>query len=108
MEALEAWWLLGLQDSLGAAGWRSLGREKNQVTEGAHQSKPRKSWRTMGDEWLMRDLQTNKTKTWGHKVALADHGFNNPSLRRQKQTELCEFEASLVYTVSSRTDRNVL
>ena len=28
-----------------------------------------------------------------------------PALGRQRQTDLCEFEASLVYTVSSRTAR---
>jgi len=28
-----------------------------------------------------------------------------PALRRQRQVELCEFEASLVYRVSSRTAR---
>ena len=28
-----------------------------------------------------------------------------PALRRQRQADLCEFEASLVYRVSSRTFR---
>jgi hypothetical protein len=28
-----------------------------------------------------------------------------PALRRQRQVDLCEFEASLVYTASSRTAR---
>jgi hypothetical protein len=28
-----------------------------------------------------------------------------PALGRQRQAELCEFEASLVYTVSSRTPK---
>ena len=28
-----------------------------------------------------------------------------PALRRQRQVDLCEFEASLVYRVSSRTAR---
>jgi hypothetical protein len=28
-----------------------------------------------------------------------------PALRRQRQADLCEFEASLVYRVSSRTGR---
>ena len=29
-----------------------------------------------------------------------------PALRRQRQIDLCEFKASLVYRVSSRTERN--
>ena len=34
------------------------------------------------------------------------HAFN-PSYWRQRQADLCEFEASLVYRVSSRTARAV-
>ena len=30
-----------------------------------------------------------------------------PALRRQRQTDLCEFEASLVHKVSSRTARTI-
>jgi hypothetical protein len=30
-----------------------------------------------------------------------------PALRRQRQADLCEFEASLVYRVSSRTSRAI-
>jgi hypothetical protein len=33
------------------------------------------------------------------------HDFN-PSTTEQKQVDLCEFKASLVYRVSSRTDRD--
>jgi len=29
-----------------------------------------------------------------------------PALRRERQADLCEFEASLVYRVSCRTDRD--
>ena len=36
--------------------------------------------------------------------AVVVHAFN-PTLRRQRQAELCEFEASLVYRASSRTAR---
>jgi hypothetical protein len=32
------------------------------------------------------------------------HAFN-PALGRQRQADLCEFEASLIYRVSSRTPR---
>jgi hypothetical protein len=36
--------------------------------------------------------------------AVVEHAFN-PSTRRQSQADFCEFEASLVYGVSSRTGR---
>ena len=31
-----------------------------------------------------------------------------PALRREKQTDLCEFKVSLVYRASSRTTREIL
>jgi hypothetical protein len=30
-----------------------------------------------------------------------------PALRRQRQADLCEFEASLLYRVSSKTDKAI-
>ena len=30
-----------------------------------------------------------------------------PALRKQKEADLCEFEVSLVYIMSSRTDRTI-
>ena len=36
--------------------------------------------------------------------AVVAHAFN-PALRRQRQEDLCEFEASLYYRASSRTAR---
>ena len=35
------------------------------------------------------------------------HTSLNPALRKQRHVDLCEFEASLVYSVSSRTARDV-
>ena len=40
------------------------------------------------------------SRTWWHRSLV-------PALRRQRQTDLCEFEASLAYKVSSRTARTV-
>ena len=43
----------------------------------------------------------------GHlRLGVEAHTFNR-ALRRQKQADLCEFEASLIYRVSSRTARVV-
>jgi len=37
------------------------------------------------------------------KLGVVIHTFIVPAFRRQKQVDLCEFETSLVYKVSSRT-----
>lgn len=46
-----------------------------------------------------------KVQKYRSSLALAWPPF--PALRRQSQAYLCEFEASLVYTMSSRTARAV-
>ena len=57
--------------------------------------------RCRSTQWLpMLHLSQEAESSW---VEMA-HTFN-PALRRQRQTDLCEFEASLVYRASSRTVR---
>ena len=40
-----------------------------------------------------------------HSLAVAVHTFNPSTQEAEKQVDLCEFEASLVYRESSRTAR---
>lgn len=46
----------------------------------------------------MLRIKTRASVSWQHTF--------NPALRSQRQAELCEFKASLVYIVGSRTQRN--
>jgi hypothetical protein len=56
-------------------------------------------------QWVETLPQTNNLKA----AKKARHGGAiNPALRRQRQADLCEFKASLVYKASSRTARVVI
>jgi hypothetical protein len=53
----------------------------------------------------VKNLRTGWSfKTHTDELGLVAHAFNS-STQRQKQGDLCEFEASLLYIVNSRTAR---
>ena len=51
--------------------------------------------------------KTHSLQKFHHLVSIVAHTLI-PALGRQRQADLCEFEASLVYRVSSRTARTVI
>ena len=53
----------------------------------------------------MRERESEPRKP--NLLATVAHTFNPSTLGRLRQVELCEFEASLVYIVNSRTARAI-
>jgi hypothetical protein len=51
------------------------------------------------------DLSPSGLHTHVHKTPYIDNNNNILIFRRQRQVDLCEFKASVVYRVSSRTAR---